>query len=379
MDLEFTEEQKIFKEVARDFAEKEIGPLVEKYEKEQRFPVELFPKLGEMGFLGIAYPEEYGGAGADKVTESIFVEEMGRICAGIAMGINAHVGLACLPIWKFGTEEQKQKYLVPGLAGEKIGALALTEPEAGSDATGIESEAVKEREKYILNGKKTWIGNAPIADFVVVAAYTDKDKGAEGISLFLVEKNFRGFKVTKELDKVGHRASDHGEITFENCVVPQENLLGGFEGRFGELMDTLISARITHAFKSVGLAQAAFEYALKYSKEREAFGRPICKFQAISFKLADMATKIETARLMAYKAAWIYDRGKRCVKEASMAKLYASEVVQWVATEAVQVLGGYGYGVEFPVERYYRDALVASITEGTSEIQRIIIGRELEL
>lgn len=198
-----------------------------------------------MGFLGIVFPEEYGGAGADKVTESLFVEEIGRICAGIAMGTNAHVGHGCLPICKFGTEEQKQKYLVPGLAGEKIGALALTEPEAGSNATGIESEAVKEKGKYILNGKKTWIGNAPITDFVVVAAYTDKDKAAEGISLFIVEKDFPGFKVTKKLDKVGHKASDHGEIAFENCEVPEENLLGGDEGRFGELMDTLISARIT--------------------------------------------------------------------------------------------------------------------------------------
>ncbi|HEX3035288.1 MAG TPA: acyl-CoA dehydrogenase family protein [Thermodesulfobacteriota bacterium] len=379
MDFEFSEEQKLFEQVVRDFAEREIAPLVDKYEKEKRFPVQLFPKLGEMGFLGIAFPEEYGGAGADKVTECIFVEEMGGVCAGIAMGINAHVGLGCLPLWKFGTEEQKQKYLVPGLAGEKVGAFALTEPEAGSDATGIESEAVKVGGKYVLNGKKFWIGNAPIADFIIVAAYTDKDKRGEGISLLIVEKDFPGFKVTEKLEKVGHKASEHGELTFENCEVPEQNLLGGREGGFSELVDTLISARITHAMKSVGLAQAAFEYALKYSKEREAFGRPISKFQAISFKLADMATKVETARLLAYKAAWRYDRGERCVMEASMAKLYAAEVVQWVATEAVQVLGGYGYGVEFPVERYYRDALVASITEGTSEIQRIIIGRELGL
>lgn len=377
MDFEFSEEQRIFKEVARDFAEKEIGPLVEKYEKEERFPLELFPKLGEMGFLGIMFPEEYGGAGADKVTEGVFVEEMGRICAGIAMCINAHVGLSCLPIWKFGTEEQKQKYLVPGLAGEKIGALALTEPNAGSDATNIRSQAVKKDGKYILNGSKTWITNGPIADFIVVAAYTDKDKRGKGISLFIVEKDFPGFKVTKKIEKLGHRSADTGELAFDNCEVPEENLLGGKEGGFGPLMDTLISARITHAIKSVGMAQAAFEYAVQYSKEREAFGKPISKFQAISFKLVDMAVKIETARLLAYKAAWLYDQGKRCVKEASMSKLYAAEVVQWVATEAIQVLGGYGYAVEYPVERYYRDARLASLTEGTSEIQHIIIAREL--
>ncbi|HSE83792.1 MAG TPA: acyl-CoA dehydrogenase family protein, partial [Thermodesulfobacteriota bacterium] len=352
IDFEFTEEQKLFREVVRGFAEREVAPLVDKYEKEKRFPVQLFPKLGEMGFLGIMFPEEYGGAGADKVTECIFVEEMGRVCSGIAMSINAHVGLGCLPLWKFGTEEQKQKYLVPGLAGEKIGSFALTEPGAGSDATGIKTEAVKIDGKYVLNGKKVWIGNAPVADYIIVAAYTDKDKRGEGISILIVEKDFPGFSVTKKFEKVGHKASEHGELTFENCEVPEGNLLGGREGGFGELVDTLISARITHAMKSVGLAQAAFEYALKYSKEREAFGRPISKFQAISFKLAEMATKIETARLLAYKAAWLYDRGERCVKEASMAKLYSAEVVQWVATEAVQVLGGYGYGVEFPVERY---------------------------
>lgn len=379
MDFEFSEEQIMFREMVRNFVGKEIEPLVGKYEKEKRFPLQLFPKLGKAGLLGIAFPEEYGGAGADKVTESIFVEEMGRTCAGIAMGINAHVGLGCLPIWKFGTEEQKQKYLVPGIAGEKIGAFALTEPESGSDATGIETGAVKKDRKYILTGKKTWIGNAPVADFAVVAAYTDRGRRGEGISLFIVEKDYPGFKVTKKLEKVGHWASVHGEITFENCELSEENLLGGREGGFGELMETLVSGRITHAVKSVGLAQAAFEYALKYSKEREAFGKPISKFQAISFKLAQMAMKVEAARLMAYKAAWLYDRKRRCVKEASMAKLYAAEVVQWVATEAVQVLGGWGYSVEFPVERYYRDALIASITEGTSEIQRIIIGRELEI
>lgn len=376
LDFEFTEEQNMFRDTARDFGKNEIEPLVEEHEKKEEFPKDLFPKLGEMGFLGIVFPEEYGGVGLDKVTDCIFAEEMGRVNAGIAMCINAHTSLACFPVYKFGTDEQKQKYLVPGIMGEKIGALGLTEPNAGSDARNIRAQAAKKGDKYILNGAKTWITNGCMADFTIVAAYTDKTKKGEGISLFIVEKGYPGFKVTRKIEKLGHRSADTGELVFENCEVPEENLLVG-EGGFDRAMATLLGARITHAAKSVGMAQAAFEYSLGYSKEREAFGKPISKFQAISFKLADMAVKIETARLMVYKAAWLYSEGKKCVKEASMAKLYAAEVVQWVATEAVQVLGGYGYGVEYPVERYYRDAKLASLTEGTSEIQHIIIGREL--
>lgn len=376
LDYEFTDEQNMFRDTIREFGQNEIEPIVEEYEKKEDFPRELFPKLGEMGFLGITFPEEYGGVGLDKVTDCIFAEEMGRICAGIAMCINAHVGLACFPIYKFGTEDQKQKYLVPGIAGEKIGSLGLTEPGAGSDARSIRTQAVKNGDKYIINGTKTWITNGTMCDFSVVAAYTDKSKKGQGISLFVVEKGFPGFKVSGKVHKLGHKAADTSELVFEDCEVPEENLLGG-EGGFERAMATLLGARITHAAKSVGLAQAAFEYALAYSKEREAFGRPISKFQAISFKLADMAVKIETARLLVYKAAWLYSHDKKCIKEASMAKLYAAEVVQWVATEAVQVLGGYGYGVEYPVERYYRDAKLASLTEGTSEIQRIVISREL--
>lgn len=376
LDFEFTEEQNMFRDTIREFAKKEIEPIVDEAEKNEKFPKDLFPKLGEMGFLGIVFPEEYGGVELDKVTDCIFSEEMGRANAGIAMCINAHTSLACFPVYKFGTEEQKQKYLVPGIAGQKIGALGLTEPNAGSDARSIRATAVKKGDKYILNGTKTWITNGTMGDFIIVAAYTDKNKKGEGISLFIVEKGSKGFTEANKIHKLGHRSADTAELVFEDCEVPEENLLVG-EGGFERAMATLLGARITHAAKSVGIAQAAFEYALGYSKEREAFGRPISKFQAISFKLADMAVKIETARLMVYKAAWLYSQGKRCLKEASMAKLYAAEVVQWVATEAVQVLGGYGYGVEFPVERYYRDAKLASLTEGTSEIQHIVIAREL--
>lgn len=377
IDFEFTEEQKMFRETVRDFAKNEIEPLIEEYEKKEEFPKHIFPMLGEMGFLGIVFPEEYGGIGLDKVTECVFAEEMGRVCAGIAMCINAHVDLACLPLWKNGTEEQRKRYLVPAIQGKVIGALGLTEPNAGSDVRAIKTQATKKGDRYVINGSKTWITNGCMADFYIIAAYTDKAKKGEGISLFIVDKGTPGFAVTRKIEKLGHHSADTGELAFDGCEVPEENLLGGTEGGFQAVMDTLIAARITHAIKSVGIATAAFEYALQYSKEREAFGRPISKFQAISFKLAEMATKIETARLITYKAAWLYDQGRRCVKEASMAKLYAAEVAQWVTSEAIQVLGGYGYAVEYPVERYFRDAKLSSITEGTSEIQHIIIGREL--
>jgi len=378
LSFEFTEEQEMFRDTIRDFAANEVEPLIEEYEAKEDFPKELFPKLGEMGFLGIVFPEQYGGVGMDKITDCIFSEEMGKVNAGMTMCINAHVGLSMFPIYKFGTDEQKEKYLIPGIEGKLIGSLGLTEPNAGSDARSIRSQAVKEGDKYILNGTKTWITNGNMCDYSIIAAYTDKTKKGEGISLFIVDKDSPGFKVGAKIHKLGHKAADTGELIFENCEVPEQNLLVG-QGGFSSAMGTLLGARITHAAKSVGIAQAALDYALQYSKEREAFGRPISKFQAISFKLADMAVKVEAARLMVYKAAWLYSNDKKCIKEASMAKLYAAEVVQSVTTEAVQVLGGYGYGVEYPVERYYRDAKLASLTEGTSEVQKIVISRELGL
>ena len=376
IDFELTDEQQMFKDTIRDFGENEIAPLVEDAENNEKFPIEIFPKLGEMGFLGIAFPEEYGGVDLDKVTECIFAEEMGRINAGIAMCVNAHTSLSMVPILKFGNDAQKEKYLLPGIEGKIIGALGLTEPDAGSDARSIRATAVKKGDKYIINGTKTWITNGTMCDYVIVAAYTDKSKKGTGISLFVIDADAPGFTEKNKIHKLGHRSADTAELVFVNCEISEENLLVG-EGGFTGAMATLLGARITHAAKSVGLAQAAFEFALQYSKEREAFGRPISKFQAISFKLARMAVQIETARLMVYKAAWLYSSDKNALKEASMAKLYAAEVVQDVCTEAVQVLGGYGYGVEFPVERYYRDAKLASITEGTSEIQHIVIAREL--
>ncbi|WP_462138004.1 acyl-CoA dehydrogenase family protein [Candidatus Mycalebacterium sp.] len=376
LDFELSDEQKLFQETLADFCTNEIEPLVEEHEKEEKFPEQIFPMLGEMGFLGIMYPEEYGGVAMDKITDCVFAEEMGKVWSAAAMAVNAHIGLACFPVYKFGTEDQKQKYLVPGLKGEKIGALGLTEPGAGSDARSIRSQAVKEGGKYILNGAKTWITNGSMADFSIVAAYTDKTKKGEGISIFIVEKDFPGFSVSNKIHKLGHRAADTAELIFENCEIPEENLLVG-EGGFGSAMETLLGARITHAAKSVGLAQAAFEYALQYSKERETFGKPISKHQEISSKLATMAVKIEAARNLVYKAAWLYSNEKPVLKEASMAKLYSAEVVQWVSSEAIQVLGGYGYSVEYKAERFFRDARLSSITEGTSEIQRLVIAREL--
>jgi len=375
----FTEEQEDLRAMVREFAQAEVLPLVEGAEREEKFPVQLLPMLGELGLLGIVFPEEYGGIGADKITECIFVEEMAKVCAGIAASVNAHADLSAFPIYKFGTDAQKEKYLPKSIAGEIIGAYAITEPGTGSDAAGLLSRAEKTANGYVINGRKNFITNGTICDYCLVAAYTDKTKRGEGISVFIVDRDTPGFEVTRKLEKMGHRSSDTAELVFEDCEVPEEALLGGKEGSFGALMEALITGRVSHGVKSAAIAEAAFEAALKYSQERETFGRTLSKHQVIRFKLADMATRIEAAKTLAYKAAWLYSTGQPCVKEASMAKFYSAEVADYVTREAVQIHGGYGYIVEYPVERYYRDAKLASITEGTSEIQQLIIGRELGL
>ena len=375
----FTEEQEEIRAMVREFAQAEILPLVEDAERHEKFPVEIMPKLGELGLLGIVFPEEYGGIGADKITECIFVEEMAKVSAGITASVNAHADLSAFPIYKFGTEEQKQKYLPPSIAGEIIGAYAITEPGTGSDAAGLSTRAEKKDGRYVLNGRKNFITNGTICDYCLVAAYTDKTKRGEGISVFIVDRNTPGFEVTRKLEKMGHRSSDTAELLFEDCEVGEESLLGGKEGAFGALMEALITGRVSHGVKSAAIAEAALEAAIKYSHERETFGRPLAKHQAIRFKLATMATKVEAAKALAYKAAWLYATGQPCVKEASMAKYFSAEVADEVTREAVQIHGGYGYVIEYPVERYYRDAKLASITEGTSEIQQLIIGRELGL
>jgi alkylation response protein AidB-like acyl-CoA dehydrogenase len=379
MDFSLSEEHRMFQRAIRDFAEKEIGPLIEEAEEKEEFPVELFPKMGKLGYLGIRYPEEYGGPGFDKISECIYVEELSRVCAGIASGLMVQSGLATEAVFKHGTEEQKQRFLVPAIKGDKIAALGLTEPNAGSDISSIQTIARRDGDTYFLNGSKIFITNGTIADFVLVAAYTDKSRGTKGISLLIVEKGTPGFTVARKLKKLGNRSSDTGELVFEDCQVPKENLIGEENRGFSYIVGALKSGRITYGGRAVGVAQAAFEAALQYAKERIQFGQPIGKFQANQFKLAQMVTAIEAARTFTFRAAWMMDQGIECMKEASMVKLFATEMVQKVVAEAVQIHGGYGYMTEYPVERYFRDAKMFTIVEGTSEIQQMVIARELGL
>ena len=377
MNFELNEEQRMFKDAIRNFAEKEIAPLVNEAEEKETFPVQLFPKMGAMGYLCVGYPPEYGGGNMGKIGECIAMEELGRICLGIASGIMVQSGIATSAIYRHGNEEQRQKYLVPAIKGQKIGAFALTEPNAGSDASAIETSATKNGNGYIINGTKIFITNGPIADFVLTAAYTDKAKGARGgVSLFIVEKETAGFSVSK-MHKFCMRASSTGELTYDSVAVSQEDLVGE-EGRgFPYLMEALTAGRITHGARSLGLAAAAYDASLQYAQNRRQFGRPIGNFQAIAFKLARMALDLEAARWLVYRAAWLHDQGVRCVKEAAMAKLFASEMAQRVTGEAMQIHGGYGFTTDSPIQRYYRDARLGTTVEGTSEIQQVVISREI--
>jgi alkylation response protein AidB-like acyl-CoA dehydrogenase len=379
MNFDLSEEQKIFQKAIRDFAEKEIAPLVEEAEEEERFPLRLFPQMGRLGYLGIRYPEAYGGGGADKISECIWAEELFRICRGIATSLFAHCHLGTFPILVFGTEGQKNRFLRPAIQGEKIAAFALTEPNAGSDVQAIESRALRTGKGYILKGSKMFVTNGTFADFFLVAAYTDRTKRFEGISLFVVERGTGGFHVSRKLKKEGSRSSETAELSFEDCLIHEENLIGGREGAFRDILKTLVEGRVVVAAGAAGVARAAFEAALKYAKERVAFGRPIGHFQAIGFKLADMATCIEIARTMIYRVAWMIDQKRACTSEASMAKLFATEMAEKVTSEAMQVFGGYSQMREFPVGRYWRDARQLKIGEGTSEIQRRIICHQMGL
>ena len=379
MDFDLSEEQRIFQKGIRVFAEKEVAPLVEQAEEEERFPVELFRKMGNLGYLGVRYPEVYGGAGADKITECIWAEELFRVCRGIATSLFAHSHLGTFPIFAFGTEEQKSRFLSPAIKGQKIAAFALTEPNAGSDVQAIETTAHREGNCYILRGSKMFVTNGNLADFVLVAAYTERSRRIEGISLFVVERGAEGFRVSRKLKKEGSRSSETAELNFDDCSIPQENLVGGREGVFRDILKNLMEGRVTIAAGAMGVARAAFEAALKYAKERVAFGRPIGQFQAIGFKLADMATLIEVSRTMIYRVAWMIDQKRTCIAEASMAKLFATEMAEKVTNEAMQVFGGYSQMREFPVGRYWRDARQLKIGEGTSEIQRRIICQQLGL
>ncbi|ASS99582.1 acyl-CoA dehydrogenase [Geobacillus thermocatenulatus] len=378
MDFSLTKEQQMIKEMVRDFAEKEIAPYAAKWDEEAHFPLDVFRKMGELGLLGLPFPEEYGGAGGDTISYAIAVEEIGRACGGTGLSYAAAVSLGASPIYYFGTEEQKQKWLVPMAKGETLGAFGLTEPNAGSDAGGTRTTAVLDGDEYVINGEKCWITNAQYARQVIVTAVTGKDaRGKNIITALIVPTDSPGFTIRSNYDKMGVRASNTCELVFENVRVPKENVLGDPQKGFKQFLYTLDGGRISIAALAVGIAQAAFEKALQYAKERVQFGQPISKFQAIQFKLADMAMGIELARNMVYKAAWLKDKGKPFTKEASFAKLFASEMGFRVCNQAIQIHGGYGYMKEYGVERHLRDIKLMEIGEGTSEIQRLVIARQL--
>ncbi|CUT01016.1 acyl-CoA dehydrogenase [Candidatus Chrysopegis kryptomonas] len=377
MDFYLTETQKQVKQLARDFAENEIAPNVKKFDQSGEFPIELMKKLGEIGFLGITFPEKYGGAGLSYLDYVVIIEEISRVDPSIGLSVSAHNGLCTNHIFMFGNETQKEKYLPDLCTGRKIGAWALTEPQAGSDAANLLTTAVKENNFYVINGNKIFTTHGGSAEIIVVMAVTDKSKGKNGISAFILEKGYEGLIVGKKEDKLGMRASETCSLAFDNCKVPAENLIGEEGQGYRQAMEILAGGRIGIAALSVGLAQGALELSLKYAKERKAFGRYIAEFQAIQWKLADMATQIEAARLLTYKAAYLKDQGKDYSLYASMAKYYASEVAVKCANEAVQIYGGYGYVKEYPVEKLYRDAKLLTIGEGTSEIQKIIIANKI--
>lgn len=378
MDFSFTDEQQQLRRSIREFAEGEIAPHVMEWDEASKFPSEIIPKLAEMGLLGVIFPEKYGGAGLGYVEYVTAIEELSRVDGSIGIIVAAHNSLCTNHLYKFGSEEQKQKYVVPLAQGKKLGCWSLTEPEAGSDAGGTRTMAVRNAKGWVLNGSKTFTTNGHYADVCVAMAVTEKSKAARGISAFVVEKGTPGFKPGKKENKLGLRASDTSEVLFSDCHLGAENLIGKEGEGFKNSLQILDGGRISIAALGLGMAQGAYEAALKYAKQRKQFGKPISDFQAIQFKLADMATQIEAARLLTYRAAWMADRGDaRLTTESSMAKLYTSEVAVRVANEAVQVFGGYGFTKDYPAEKYYRDVKLCTIGEGTSEIQRLVIARQL--
>ena len=377
MDYELTEEHRIFQDAIRDFAEREIGPLVDEAEETNVFPKQLFKKMGALGFLCPRYPVELGGGGGDKIMDCIMAEELNKVNAGIAASLMVQGGLSTQPIYRFGSEEQKQRFLIPAIKGEMIAAFALTEPDSGSDAASIKTKAVRNGDDYILNGTKIFITNGPICDFATVAAYTDPTQRGVGINLFLVEKGTPGFSVSRKLDKVGNRSIETGELVFEECRVPAENMIGEKEGGgFDMIADTLTQGRITYGSRCTGTAQAAYDLTVQYAKERIQFGKPIITFQATRFKLAEMAMNIDIMRTYTYRVAWMYDQGKKVRKESSMVKLFSAETLQRILSDSMQIHGGYGYMMEYPIQRYWRDGRLFTITEGTSEVQRLVIANE---
>jgi butyryl-CoA dehydrogenase len=379
LDFNLTPEQKLFQKTIREFCEREIKPIADKIDKEEYFPKELYKKMGQMGLMGMTVPQEFGGAGIDRLSYMIAIEEISRYCGSTGITVEAHNSLGVGHIYEHGTDEQRKKYLPKVCSGEAYAAWALTEPNAGSDAASGQTTAVLEKDEWVINGTKQFITTGDIADVTTVMAMTDKSKGAKGISAILVEKDTPGFKVGQLEDKLGLRGSHTAEIIFEDCRVPKENLLGEKNNGFIGAMDILDRGRTAIGAMSVGIARASFEDALDYAKQRQQFGRPIGKFQAIQWMLADMATEIDAARLLVFRAADMEDKKIRFTKEASMAKLFASEMAMRATVKGMQILGGYGYTREYPLERYYRDIKLCTIGEGTSEVQRMVIARQLGL
>ena len=377
MDFHLTREQELVRQMMHDFTENEVKPIAAETDKTSTYPRENIEKLFDLGVMGMVVPEEFGGAGADDLSSAIAIEELSKQCASTGDILATHNGLCCGPIIANGTPAQKEKYLRMLTEGHKVGAFALTEPDAGSDAAKGTCVAELQGDHYVLNGSKIFITNGYVADVFVVFAMTDKSKGTRGISAFIVESSFPGFSVGKHEEKLGLHGSPTAEIVFTDCIVPKENLLGAEGKGFKIAMQTLDGGRIGVAAQGLGIAGAALEAAIKYSKEREQFGKPVCKFQSISFMLADMATKLDAARLLVYRAAALKEQGKPCTKESCMAKLYATDAAMSIATDAVQILGGYGYIREYPVERLMRDAKITQIYEGTNQIQRLIISGQL--
>ncbi len=377
MNFELTEEQQQIKWSVREFAESEIRPRVMEWDEAQHFPIELRPQLAELGLLGVIFPEEYGGAGMGYVEYATIIEELARVDGSVGLSVAAHNSLCSNHIYMFGSEEQKQKYLVPLAQGESFGAWGLTEAGAGSDASGTRTTAVKDNGNFTVNGSKNFITHAISCNTLVAVAVTDKEKGSKGISAFIFDKSMDGFRSDKKENKLGMRASETASVVFEDCKVPAENLLGVEGEGFLQAMKILDGGRISIAALSVGIAQGAYEAALKYAKERQQFGHPIAEFQAIQFKLADMATQIEAARLLTMQAALMKDAGKKLTKQSAMAKLYASEIAVKVSEESIQIHGGYGYTKDYPAEKYWRDSKLCTIGEGTSEIQRMVIAKQL--
>jgi alkylation response protein AidB-like acyl-CoA dehydrogenase len=377
MDFEYTPEQVALRKAVREFAEAEIAPHVMEWDEAQTFPLDTIRKLGELGYMGAIFPEELGGAGLGYIEYSIIIEELSRVDGSVGIIVAAHTSLCSNHIYKAGTQDQRERYLPRLTSGEWIGCWSLTEPEAGSDAAGTRTNAVLDGECWVLNGAKTFTTNAHYADVCVAMAVTDRAAAQHGISAFVIDRGTPGFRPGKKENKLGLRASATGEVIFENCRLGQGQLLGRKNDGFVDSLKILDGGRISIAALSIGMAQGAYDAALRYSKMRKQFGRPISEFQAIQHKLVDMAVDLDAARLLNYRAAWMLDHGQRVTRESSMAKLFASEAAVRIANEAVQIHGGYGFIKDYPVEKFYRDVKLCTIGEGTSEIQRLVIARQL--